>query len=244
MTYRTERYEPNPNVRKSETPQGVPAVSGWFPNVLMGTSKGGPKEVHRGPQNPTASDTIRPSFTENDQRIVYQRYSWRRDSSRWVPPEETDRFSGTQDPLASGPARLTTRTFARIFNRQVGTTDTRNLDNTVTAKSLYGQQDGVSWTVKVDPVLANPRLTPQSDESSVIRIPPAGPHGLHSRNPMNNKAKSNANFAAQPQQRATGQNKLANSNRAGQTYSATTKHLTGTTNVTTYTRGGAIRGRS
>lgn len=237
MAYYTMRSEPNPDVRKSETPQGVPAINGFYPNVIQGTSKGGPKEVHRGPTNPDGVSTTRPSWTQNDKGIVYQRFSWLRDSSTWVPPEETTRFSGMEDPLASGAARQTLRTFARIFNRQAGTDNTRNLDNTVTAKSAFGQQDGVSWTTKVDPILANPRLTPPSDESSVIRIPPSGPHGLHSRNAASNKAKTNANYAAQPQQRATNQDRLANSNRAGQTYSATTQHLTGTTNVTTYTRG-------
>lgn len=238
MTYYTTRVEPDPDVRKSETPQGVPAVNGWFPNIIQGTSKGGPKEVHRGPTNPQGVSTVRPSWTQNDKGIVYQRYTWERQSSTWVPPEETTRFSGVEDPLASGAARETFRTFTRIFNRQAGTDNTRNLDNTVTAKSPYGQQDGVSWTTRVDPVLANPKLTPPSDESSVVRIPPSGPHGLHSRNPMPNKAKTNQNYAAQPQQKAVNQNKLANSTRAGQTYSATTKHLIGNTNPVTYTRGG------
>jgi hypothetical protein len=247
MPYAMERPEPNPRIRKSVTRTNAEAPNGYYPNITQGSYVGGPYEQPINYTNPPASTTMRPSWEENDGKIVRQRYSYIKQTSTLVPNPDPERNPGVLDPLASGPARDSVRTLSRSFYRQAGTSDTRSLDNNVVQFSPYGQQDGVSWTVAVDPKLSNPLFTPATydadgnQESSVVRIPPSGPHGLHSVYPARARAQNVASFKAQPQQRATGQNRLANSNRAGQTYSATTQHLTGATNVQ-YTRGSGRRG--
>lgn len=246
MAYLTRRYEPDPSVRFPTAPNagasgnGQARVTGYYPNVISGSSVGGQREVPQGGTLHDGVSNMRPSKTQFDTLVDYQRMPYYRTPSPFVPAEQTGRLSGRQDPLASGPERSTLHTMSRSNYIARGTTDTRNLDNSIIEFSKVGVQDGVSYVTVMDPIKSNPRLSPFTPESAVTHIAPSGPHGTHSRNPKKAKAVSNANYTKKDQQVATGQNRLANSNRAGQSYSATTQHLSG--NNTGYTRGGLRRG--
>lgn len=246
MAYLTRRYEPDPSVRFPTAPNagaqgnGQARVTGYYPNVISGSSKGGQREVPQGGTLHDGVSNMRPSKTQFDTLVSYQRTPYYRTPSPYVPEEQTGRLSGRQDPLASGAELPTLHTMSRSNYIQRGTTNTRQLDNTVIEFSTIGVQDGVSYVTTMDPIKSNPRLSPYSPDSAVTHIAPSGPHGTHSRNPKKAKAQSNANYTQKDQQRAIGQNRLANSNRAGQSYSATTQHLGNDT--TGYTRGGLRRG--
>lgn len=246
MTYFTQVSEDDPDVRLDVAPRsgsrgvGQARVTGYYPNVISGSSKGGEREVPQGGTLHDGVSNMRPSKTQFDALVSYQRMPYFNNSSPYVPDQQTGRLSGRQDPLASGPERATLHMMSRSNYTQRGTTNTRQLDNQVIQFSEIGVQDGVSYVTTMDPMKSNPRLTPFTTESAVVHIPPSGPHGTHSRNPVKQKAVSNANFRAKAQQNAIGQNRLANSNRAGQSYSATTQHIVA--NASQYTRGGISRG--
>lgn len=222
--------------RRNTTPDGLPAPTGYYPNIYRGTSNPGvqPKKPimfqHRRDTSP-----YEPDWQQFDRTIYKQHMPVFRNSSTIVP-DKPERPSGTVDPLESGPVAPQLRMLSRNFRIQSGTSNTRNLDNNIAQKSPIGQKDGVTWTTTIDPVISNARLSaPQYDENgnqlgSMVRIPPSGPYGLHGRTPTHKRsqAQSNATRQARAQQVGAKVDRLANSQYVGQSYSATTTHVTGT----------------
>ena len=208
--------------RRTQTPDGLPAPTGYYPNIYRGTVNPGIKPNPHVFQHNKDTSPYDPDWQQFDRTIMKQRMPVERVSSTWVPTPG-DRPSGTVDPLESGPVPTTIRMLSREYRVMGGTSNTRNMDNNVTPKSKYGRQDGVSWTETIDPVRSNHKLSPPSDESSLVLVAPSGPHGLHSQLPLDIRRQSNTKRLQRPQQQSTRQNRLANSPYVGQSYSATTQ---------------------
>lgn len=208
--------------RRTQTPDGVPAPTGYYPNIYRGTDTPGTKPVPHVFQHNKDTSPYDPDWQQFDRTIMKQRMPVERVSSTWVP-DHSERNSGIVDPLESGPVPTTIRMLSREYMVQRGTSNTRNMDNNITQKSPYGQQDGASWTETIDPIRSNYKLSPPSDESSLVRVAPSGPHGLHSQLPLAIRKQSNTKRLQRPQQQAARQNRLANSPYVGQSFSATTQ---------------------
>lgn len=211
--------------RRTQTPDGVPSPTGYYPNIYRGTETPGTKPVPHVFQHNKDTSPYDPDWQQFDITIMKQRMPIQRVSSTWVP-DHGERPSGTVDPLESGPVPTTIRMLSREYRVMGGTSNTRNMDNNITPKSKYGQQDGVRWTETVDPIISNYKLSPATDESSMVKVAPSGPHGLHSQTPLAVRKQSNTKRNQRPQQQAARVNRLANSTYVGQSYSATTEQAT------------------
>lgn len=211
--------------RRSQTPDGTPAVTGYYPNIYRGSNTPGKKPDSPIYENHYATSNIGPDWEQFDKTIWTQKMPVQRYSSTIVPDSHVERNSGVFDPLSAGPVAPTIRMISRSLRRQGGTSNTRNLDNTVTDKSPYGVKDGVTWVATIDPVLANYKLSPPTQESSVVLIPPSGVRGLHTQIPKKYRNQSNISRAMRPQQKPARVDRLASSQYVGQTYSATTTHI-------------------
>lgn len=148
-------------------------------------------------------------------------------------------------PLADGPARPAYMMVHRTYNPTYGNTGTRFLDNqgpfAQTRDSrgnpqYLGTQDGSPYSTKwggapglthvygvrgitgaQGPQLGSPQDAPQ-------KIRGGNAHGLHSR-PIPNRAFTQSRYKATPQQARRRPQLLANSQRAGQSYSQTVQHV-------------------
>lgn len=148
-------------------------------------------------------------------------------------------------PLADGPARPSYMMVHRVYNPTYGNTGTRFLDNkgpfALTRDNrgmarFLGIQDGSPWTTKwggapglthvygvrgstgaVGPQMGTPQDAPQKIRGGV-------PHGMHSQ-PTPNRTFTQARYKGTPQQARRRPQLLANSQRAGQSYSQTVQHL-------------------
>lgn len=148
-------------------------------------------------------------------------------------------------PLADGPARPSYMMVHRTYNPTYGNTGTRFLDNSgpfaTTRDSrgntrYLGTQDGSPWSTKwggapglthvygvrgasgaIGPQAGTPQDAPQKIRGGM-------PHGLHSR-PTPNRAITQARYKRTPQQKTNWPQLIANSQRAGQSYSQTVQHL-------------------
>lgn len=148
-------------------------------------------------------------------------------------------------PLADGPARPAYMMVHRTYNPTYGNTGTRFLDNSgpfaMTNDSrgnprFIGIQDGSPYTTKwggapglthvygvrgntgaVGPELGTPMDAPQKVRGGL-------PHGLHTK-PLPNRALTQSRYKGTPQQARRRPQLLANSQRAGQSYSQTVQHL-------------------
>lgn len=234
---------PDPNVVTTRRPGDLkPSPTGYYPNVPVGNNFQG---AHFPVKHNTNPLTYSPYRAQDSQLMANYRSNRAPHFNQPVEyiPTEGERKYGLQDVMQSGIPAPVLQQSTRTAARWQGTSNTANLNNT-RPKSPYGVQDGTTWTVALDHIKSNPRLSPYTGESSVIRIPPAGVNGLHT-NPVVSGATQSANVRKmQPRQVPTGQDRLSNSKVAGQTYSATTKHAGSVTPVPTQSgRGGSRRGR-
>ena len=238
----------NPNKRLPVTPDGTPAITGYYPDVIRGTSRGGPRKTPPAYVGMYGNTPYVASWQQFDKAIFKQHTILAHQSSTWVPDKSVvQRQDGLHDPLADGPVAPTYRMISRNYRIQGGTSNTANLDNNVVKFSPYGMQDGVTYIDTIDPIKSNPKINPVGPgmtytESSQFQVPPSGPHGIHARTPLHklNQVQANTLNRNKVQQKGTRQNRLANSNYAGQSYSATTQTLGGATVV--QTQGSGRRG--
>lgn len=242
MSRAVTRRNPSPEVKESAEPDGAPVINGYYPNVVLGNSFAG---AHFPVPHNTNPLTYSPYRTQDSQMMANyrsQRMPWFNQPVDYIPTQGERKY-GLEDVMQSGIPNPVLQQSTRTAARWQGTDNTSNLNNTL-SKSPYGVQDGTTWTVALDHVKSNPRLSKYDGSSSIVRIPPAGVNGLHT-NPVVSGATQSANTRKfQPRQVPTGQDRLSNSKIAGQTYSATTVHAGNVTAVPTQSgRGGSRSGR-
>jgi len=233
---------PDPNVKYVQRPGDLkPTPSGYYPNVPVGNSFSGAHFPVAHNTNPLTVSPYRAQDSQDMANYRSQRMPWFNQNVDYIPTQGERKY-GLEDVMQSGIPAPVLQQSTRTASRWQGTSNTANLNNT-TPKSPYGVQDGTTWTVVMDHVKSNPRLSPYTGESSVVRIPPSGVNGLHT-NPVISGASQSANTRkTQPRQVPTGQDRLSNSKVAGQTFSATTVHAGQVAATPQQGRGGSRNGR-
>lgn len=129
------------------------------------------------------------------------------------------RKSGVWDPQLDGPARPSIRMVNLEWYPWIGSSNRRAYDPQRATYSPFGSQDGVTWTFVEQPT--------QSDlEPPVAKVPPSGPHGVHTDIIV--QAKTAQRLRLKNDQMNTGRtSRLANSPGTGFSYSAHTVHQGG-----------------
>ncbi|MFL6116737.1 MAG: hypothetical protein ACJ786_36085 [Catenulispora sp.] len=207
--------------RTATTPRGVPAVTGYYPNVRGSI----PQPITIGP---VYDELYRPAVVgANDPGEVVDQHPWTYVTQTWVPPENFERPSGVQDPLTDGPPQPVIKDLALHYRRQSGSSNTQYYNVPGRKFPVNGSQDGAAWTYYQDTTLAmmpyDPAQTTGGQMPDTLRgMPPSPAHGWAVRPLVNAQAAINAKTAALTQQQPTRQERLANSTYAGQTYSQTT----------------------
>jgi hypothetical protein len=162
-------------------------------------------------------------------------------SATWTPAPSglNGRRDGRHDPLPDGLPEPVIRLFGTWWYPRSGTSRTRYMDvPDGRAFPATGSQDGQSWTYFVDQAIAtapyapvipydpeNPEGTGQNADS-LRALPPSPAHG-YSEIPVASgvKVQAGKRTSIKGQQQYVGQNRLANSTYAGQTYSQQTSHV-------------------
>lgn len=165
----------------------------------------------------------------------------------WTPAPITQRPTGGYDPQTDGPGAPVPRMLMHYFYRACGSSRTRYMDVPDGRQfPRTGSQDGSSSTWYQDPARAmapysvppeqyDPKHPDASTAmpESLLALAPGPSHGW-SNIPvspgtllMRNQTKKRR------QQKNVGQNRLANSTYAGQTYSQSTKHVANPAGATT-----------
>jgi hypothetical protein len=163
----------------------------------------------------------------NDPGEVIDQHPWIYITQTWVPPENTERPSGVQDPLTDGPPPPTLKDLSLHYRRESGRSNTQYYNVPGHTFPRNGNQDGASWTYYQDPTRAltpyDPAQTTNGQMPDTQRaLPPSPAHGWTMRPNVNGQAAINAKTSVLVQQQAVKQERLANSTYAGQTYSQTT----------------------
>lgn len=194
-----------------------------------GNSRGGPapagrvvgstaSTTHPLPGAPFAAGGLSP----NDQ-------GWHRDRHPYAYQghSTTGRDSGVHDPLPDGPVRPSLRNLLVDWRRMMGTDATRNQDVHRAYKPV-GWQDGSPtriWGGTPGYYQSyGARGTGQlvdADTSGNVQIPGSVPHGLHTHT-VNPRRRTLKTYRETPQMVPGRMDRLANSARAGQSYSQTT----------------------
>jgi hypothetical protein len=195
-----------------------------------GNSRGGPAARYQvvgsklSPRHPDGEPFSVNGISPNDQ-------GWHRDRHVWVDKGDhatTGRESGIHDPLPDGPVRPSLRLLLTGWRRESGTDSTRNFDPKRRGYIPVGWQDGSPTRIwggtpgffQAYGSRGTGELL-EADSSGNVMIPGSTPHGLHTHtvNPRRNTLKT---YRDTPQMRPGRQDRLANSTRAGQSYSQTT----------------------
>jgi hypothetical protein len=196
------------------------------PAIQPGASRGGPAPLFsqvttrqrakgRGPWADTGG--------ANDDVIIQDRHPYL--AKEW---EITGRDSGLKDPIPDGPIMRVIRFISRDWTMWQGSDDTANYDpprdynkwgyQDGTVTTIFGGQKGYfrpyGTQVLTDVV---PRQTMGS-----VQIPAGPPHGLHTQTVSGRKVTLKS-YRKNQQQVPGRQDRLSNSRRAGQSYSATTR---------------------
>jgi hypothetical protein len=142
--------------------------------------------------------------------------------------EITGRDSGLKDPIPDGPVRKVIRFLCRDWTMWQGSDATANFDPP-RAYNQFGFQDGTVTTIfggqpgwwlpygQRGTTVAVPART-----SGTEQIPAGPPHGLHTHT-VTSRAMTLRSYRSNKQQVPGRQDRLSNSRRAGQSYSATTQ---------------------
>lgn len=165
-------------------------------------------------------------------------------AATWTPAPSglNGREDGRHDPLTDGPPEPVVRLLGTFWYPRSGTSRTRYMDVPDGRRfPAVGSQDGQSWTYYVDTATAagpyDPAIPydPQHPEGSgqnadsLRALPPSPAHGW-SEIPVASgvrlqASKQHGKNRIKGQQQYVGQNRLANSTYAGQTYSQQTAHV-------------------
>ncbi len=232
----------------------LPAVTGYYPNV---SGSGLPTVVEKLPiddflgQYAHTANAIPESLAP--ERI--DQHSALHVSQTWVPPVDTVRPTGRSDPAAAGLPRPDVDFVSSYFYRQQGSSATRLLDVPGKTFAPTGVQDDVTWTyvtstqmqlAAYDPTQLVPSQDGQRMEmpDTLRAVAPSGARGWSAQPPVLSQQELNAKAKQLKQQQATGQNLLANSTYAGQSYGARTRRVGGPqARVAVQVRGGSGNGR-
>lgn len=199
-------------------------------SAAPGNSRGGPAPVgpvkgsrqsrrHPLPAPPFSVDGLSP----NDQ-------GWHRDRHPYAYQghSTTGRDSGVHDPLPDGPVRPSIRNLLVDWRRMLGTDATRNQDVPRPGYLPIGWQDGSPTRIFGGTPgyyqAYGARGTGQlvgADTSGNVQIPGTSPHGLHTQT-VNGRRNTLRTYRMTPQMVPGRLDRLANSARAGQSYSQTT----------------------
>ena len=208
---------------------GVPQADA---NAYAGSSRGGlPFEggPHPNARRPTESaGPWTPPENAFDGRWIRDRYA------RWTTGYEiSGRDSGLCDPQLSGPPRPSLQTINRSWMLWQGSDATRNYDPARPSYKAYGTQDGSNTRIwggqqgYSRPYGATVDFNhPEPAQPGPSVILGGAPHGLHTHTAPNKK-ETEATYRGTPQMRRPRQDRLANSQRSGQSYSALTRHQGG-----------------
>lgn len=209
-------------------PQGAPAAvrgfqraaQGYYPNVNGATqnSNGAGVAGSAIPPRPYTPLSQITSYTNpetwGDGKIRRDRHPW-----LYVGSENSGRLSGFKDPQEDGPARPSMAMMNRTWYPWIGY-GAQNFYDPARGYSPYGQQDGVSWTQVRDE-------NPEGGGTCVVRVPPSGPHGLHTKSVQNIKVQTERGYRERPQQTPGRVSRLSNSRVSGASFSAQTLHQGG-----------------
>ncbi len=210
--------------RTGQTPRGMPAPTGYYPNVRGQIQY--PITI-----GPVFDELYRPAVVgANDPGEKIDQHPWLYITNTWTPPENDTRPSGVQDPLTDGPPQPTIRDLSLHYRREAGASVTAYYDAPGHVFPKNGSQDGAAWTYYQDPTRAlmpyDPAQTTGGQMPDTLRaIPPSPPHGWAARPVVNAQAAINAKTAALRQEQPPKQERLANSTFAGQTYGQTTARV-------------------
>jgi len=180
------------------------------------------------PRRPFRSQFAPDGEAPNDQRWIKDRHP-----TIYSGTERSGRLSGLCDPMLSGPARPSTRMLNRTYNKPIGTDATRNFDPNRSGYRPVGWQDGSPTRLwGGTPGYMQPygqRGTGEEvgrDTSGSATMPGTVPHGLHTHT-VQSRRMTLAVYAGTAQMRRPRQDRLSNSVRSGQSYSATTQQQGG-----------------
>lgn len=246
----------NPNLRLPAKPEQIqpvtttpasgwgPAPTGYYPEhnaETIGEVRDDypVTEAHNSPGGPRVPVELLNAAEKVDQHPFIQV------SASWTPAPSfgNGRPDGLHDPLTDGPPEPVVRLLASWWYPRSGTSRTRYMDVPDGRRfPAVGSQDGQSWTYYVDTDIAagpydpaipydpdNPEGTGQNTDS-LRALPPSPAHGW-SEIPVASgvslqASKQRGKSKIKGQQQYVGQNRLANSTYAGQTYSQQTAHVT------------------
>lgn len=199
-------------------------------SAAPGNSRGGP--APRGPVVGSTASTRHPlpappfnvnGLSPNDQ-------GWHRDRHPYAyqGTSTTGRDSGLHDPLPDGPVRPSLRNLLIDWRRMMGTDATRNQDVHRPQYLPVGWQDGSPTRIfggtpgyyQAYGARGTGELV-GTDTSGNVQIPGTRPHGLHTQT-VNSRRSTLKTYRETPQMVPGRQDRLANSARAGQSYSQTT----------------------
>lgn len=242
----------SPEVRRSTKPERIqpvtttpaldwgPAPTGWYPDYnadrIGRVHNDYPvTEAHGSPGGPRV-----PVEPLNSAELVGQ-HPFVQVAATWQPAASglNGRQDGRHDPLTDGLPEPVVRLMGTWWYPRSGTSRTRYMDVPDGRRfPATGSQDGQSWTYYVDAAVAsapyapvtpydpqNPEGTGQNPDS-LRALPPSPAHGW-SEIPVDSGVKLQASKRTKikRQQQYVGQNRLANSTYAGQTYSQQTSHV-------------------
>jgi hypothetical protein len=153
-------------------------------------------------------------------------------AATWTPGPSWDngRPDGGHDPLTDGPPRPEIKNLSLHYHRESGASRTSYSDVPDGRRFLpYGSQDGSSTTVYVDSRAAmepyNPDPATGQHRDSLMRLAPGPAHGWSSVPVVDTRVQDSDKRKVLKQQKNVGQNRLASSTYAGQTYSQQTAHV-------------------
>lgn len=244
----------NPNLRLGKQPDRIQPVTdtpalewgvsptGWRPEhpaATMGEVGGAMDLTVYEPHNTPGGDRIPVEPLNGSLKL--DQHPFVEVAATWHPAPSgmNGRKTGRHDPLPDGLPEPTLRLLSTWWYPRSGTSRTRYMDVPDGRQfPATGSQDGQSWTYFVDTATAtgpydpvipydptNPEGTGQNADS-FRALPPSPPHGW-SEIPIESGVKimRTQNAKIKGQQQYVGQNRLANSTYAGQTYSQQTKHV-------------------
>lgn len=242
----------NPSARLPKQPDRIQPVTdtaalewgtsptGWYPDhnaETMGQVRDDYEvtEAHHSPGGPRVPVEPLNTAEKVDQHPYVQV------SATWTPAPSfgNGREDGHHDPLTDGPPEPVVRLLGTYWYPRSGTSRTRYMDvpDGRTFPTI-GSQDGQTWTYFVDTGIAagpydpaipydpeHPEGTGQNPDS-LRAIAPSPAHGF-SEIPVDSGVAlgRRQDKMIKGQQQYVGQNRLANSTYAGQTYSQQTKHV-------------------
>ncbi len=211
--------------RQAATPQGVPAATGYYPNV-RGNLAAGPIGTYQ-VYDDQIHDGVVVGWLNGTEDV--DQHDWVDVTATWTPPAGVDRPPGVHDPLPDGPPPPSLRDLSLHYRKWAGQSQTRLLDAPGVQFKDVGTQDGISGVYLQDvqrTLAAYAPVEPGGEMPDTLRWLPPGPaHGWTVRPAQTSTEETLTKLADLAQQQPGHQELLANSTYAGQSYSTQTAHL-------------------